>query len=184
MPQNVIDAVQLELLKFPIGKFNPDRTFTSDDLTKFVTEIDSLPALLRQTVVNLSDDQLETPYRPGGWTVRQTVHHLADSHINSFIRFKLALTEDNPTIKPYEEQLWAELPDGKSEPIEVSLVLLEALHYRWVVLLKSLGPLEWKRTFIHPVSGENTLIRTAGLYAWHGKHHLAHINNLREAKGW
>jgi uncharacterized damage-inducible protein DinB len=135
-------------------------------------------------VKGLTDEQLDTPYRSGGWTVRQVVHHVPDSHLNSYVRFKLALTEDNPTIKPYEEGRWAELSDSNSTPVEVSLTLLESLHDRWVRLLRSLTPEQWKRTFRHPELGEMTLEKTLALYAWHGKHHVAHITELRKERSW
>ena len=173
------DQELLERLRFPIGKFGGEEAFTPALAQAYVQNIAALPGLLRQAVLGLTNAQLDTPYRPGGWTVRQVVHHLADSHMNSYIRFKLALTEDNPVIKPYEEQRWAELPDAQKEPVETSLVLLEALHQRWVVLLKSLSDTDWVRTFTHPVSGTTTLIKAAGLYAWHGRHHLAHITNMQ-----
>ena len=176
-----VNEEQPDLLRFPIGKFGGGEAFTPALIQEYVQNIASLPGLLRQAVLGLNNVQLDTPYRPGGWTVRQVVHHLADSHLNSYIRFRLALTEDNPLIKPYEEQRWAELPDAQTEPVEISLVLLEALHQRWVVLLKSLSESDWLRTFTHPVSGKTTLIKAAGLYAWHGKHHLAHITNLRQS---
>jgi len=171
-------------LRFPLGKFAGGDTFTQSEVHEFVQDIARLPGLLRQAVQGLTSAQLDTPYRPGGWTVRQVVHHLADSHMNSYIRFRLALTEDNPVIKPYEEQLWAELPDARQEPVEVSLALLEALHQRWVSLLKTLSENDWLRTFTHPVSGKTTIAKAAGLYAWHGRHHLAHITNLRQLHKW
>jgi len=180
--ETTISPEQLEKLRFPIGKFNPDAA--DANLEHYIDQIAALPGLMRQAVQNLTDEQLNTPYRPGGWTVRQVVHHVADSHINSYIRFKLALTEDNPTIKPYEEDRWAELADGKFEPVEVSLLLLQTLHHRWVVMLKSLTPNQWQRTYLHPVSGEATLTKVAALYAWHGNHHLAHITNLSSSKNW
>jgi hypothetical protein len=135
-------------------------------------------------VKGLSDEQLDTPYRPDGWTVRQVVHHVADSHVNSYCRFKLALTEDNPSIKGYDENLWAQLTDGRGGPVEVSLRLLECLHSRWVALLRSLGEAEWKRTFHHSELGPVRLDQNAGLYAWHGRHHTAHITGLRDRMGW
>jgi hypothetical protein len=143
-----------------------------------------LPARLREVVTGLSDDQLDTPYRPGGWTVRQLVHHLADSHINSYVRFRLALTEDEPTIKPYNEGLWAELEDARGLPVDVSLKLLEVLHTRLVALLRSLTPCDWERQFRHPESGIVSLDRNVALYAWHGNHHVAHIARLRERMQW
>ena len=142
------------------------------------------PAELRAAVHGLSPEQLDTPYRLEGWTVRQVVHHLPDSHMNSFIRFKLALTEEEPTIKPYDEDLWARLGDVRNTPVEVSLRLLESLHQRWVVLLRSLGDEDWPRKFRHPELGVMSLERNLALYAWHGRHHVAHITALRERMGW
>ncbi len=147
-------------------------------------EIAGTPANLRSAVKGLSDAQLDTPYRAGGWTVRQVVHHVPDSHLNSYVRFKLALTEDEPTIKPYAEDRWAELADTKSTPIEVSLTLLESLHDRWVRLLRSLSTEDWKRTFRHPDLGAMNLEKTLALYAWHGRHHVSHVTELRKREGW
>jgi uncharacterized damage-inducible protein DinB len=132
----------------------------------------------------LSEDQLNTPYREGGWTVRQLIHHVPDSHLNSYVRFKLALTEDEPTIKPYQEDRWAELADSRVTPIETSLSLLDSLHQRWILLLRSFTAADWKKTFRHPEVGVLTLDKTVALYAWHGKHHVAHITALRTSKGW
>ncbi|MDB5260768.1 MAG: hydrolase [Adhaeribacter sp.] len=179
MPVNVIDPIQEDMRRYPLGKFDGNREINAADIAGFINDLAELPAQLRQAVSGLTETQLDTPYRSGGWTIRQVVHHVADSHLNSYIRFKLALTEDTPTIKPYQEDRWAELADGKTEPVEVSLVLLQALHHRWVVLLNSLTANQWQRTFNHPVSGQTTLAKAAGLYAWHGKHHVAHITGLR-----
>ncbi len=170
--------------RYPIGKFHFDGPLTEGQKQKSVDDIASTPANLRAAVKGLSEAQLDTPYRPGGWTVRQVVHHLPDSHMNSYVRFKLALTEDEPTIKPYAEDRWAELADAKSAPVEVSLTLLDSLHERWVRLLRSLGPEEWKRTFRHPELGAMTLEKTLALYAWHGQHHVAHITELRKQMSW
>jgi len=178
------DTEQLEALRYPIGKYKGAEDLTVDLVSEQVQALADLPGLLRVSVKDLTDTQLDTPYRPGGWTVRQVVHHVADSHMNSYVRCRLALTEDNPVIKPYEEQLWAQLPDARQEPVDVSLVLLEALHHRWVALLKSLTPLEWKSTFLHPESGINSLLKVVSFYAWHGRHHLAHITNLRQEQKW
>ncbi len=170
--------------RYPIGKYQGPESITAETRKGWIDDIASMPALLNAAVSGLEGDQLEAPYRDGGWTIRQTVHHLADSHMNSFIRFKLALTEDNPTIKPYEEKLWAELPDSKGD-IGVSLALIESMHTRWVWLLQSMSEADYKKTFVHPQSGKpSTLERNLGLYAWHGKHHTAHITNLRSARGW
>jgi len=171
-------------LRYPIGKFHFDSPLTESQKQTAMDDIARAPANLRAAVKGLSDAQLDTPYRPGGWTVRQVVHHVPDSHLNSYVRFKLALTEDEPTIKPYAEDRWAELADTKSTPIEVSLTLLESLHDRWVRLLRSLTPEEWKRTFRHPELGAMTLEKTLALYAWHGRHHVTHITSLREREGW
>ena len=171
-------------LRYPIGKFEYTGPLTKSERNALIEDIDSLPANLRKAVDGLSDEQLETPYRPGGWTVRQVVHHLADSHINSHVRFRLALTEEQPTIKPYFQERWAELNDARSAPMHVSLDLLDALHRRWVILLKSLSDADFSKSFEHPESGTVTLDRNLGLYAWHGKHHVAHITALRERMGW
>ncbi len=149
-----------------------------------VRALSRLPGELRLAVENLSDVQLDTPYRDGGWTLRQVVHHVADSHLNAYARVKLALTEDAPTIKPYDEAAWAELPDS-ALPVEVSLTLLDSLHTRWVTLLEQLNEEQWERTFVHPESKQvYTLAQAAAEYEWHGQHHAAHILRLREARGW
>jgi uncharacterized damage-inducible protein DinB len=143
-------------------------------------EIAQAPAQLRAAVAGLTEQQLEIPYREGGWTIRQVAHHLADSHINSYVRFRLALTEDSPIIKPYDEKRWADLPDARSGPLEPSLRLLESLHARWVELLRQLSPSDWDREFVHPEHGAaSTLCRTLALYAWHGRHHIAQIRSVR-----
>ncbi len=171
-------------LRYPIGKFARPASATPDQVRAGIDEIDAHPAAFRQAVRGLNDAQLDTPYRPDGWTVRQVAHHLPDSHMNAYVRYKLALTEDVPTIKPYEQQLWAELPDGNSGPIEPSLALLEQLHLRWVRLLRALKPTDFERRFNHPESGVLTLAALTALYAWHGKHHTAHVTALRKRKGW
>jgi len=170
--------------RFPIGKFHYEGPPNEEQKQKFLNNIAQTPANLRTAVKGLSDAQLDTPYRPGGWTVRQVVHHVPDSHLNSYVRFKLALTEHEPTIKPYAEDRWAELADTKSTPIEVSLTMLDSLHDRWVRLLRSLTPEDWKRSFRHPDLGLMDLEKTLALYSWHGRHHVAHITNLREQQGW
>ena len=169
--------------RYPIGKFEFKGEITNEVVKTWIEEIEELPELLRSAVKNMNMEQLATPYRLGGWTVRQVVHHLADSHMNAYIRIKMALTEENPTIKPYQEEKWAELPDSKS-PINVSLELLTALHKRLVQLLRSLSPNDLKKTFLHPESGEVSVGRNIGMYAWHGRHHLAHITSLVSRKGW
>jgi uncharacterized damage-inducible protein DinB len=174
----------MEDLRYPVGKFHYDGSPNPQQKQVFLEEIAQTPAKLRGAVAGLGDAQLDTPYRPGGWTVRQVVHHVPDSHLNSYTRFKLALTEDEPTIKTYAEDRWAELADSKATPIEVSLTLLDSLHDRWVRLLRALTSEEWKRTFRHPELGPMTLEKTLALYAWHGRHHVAHINELRKRMAW
>jgi hypothetical protein len=171
-------------LRYPVGKFRFPDAVGGEDRRKFIDQIAETPARLRAAISGLSDSQLDTPYRPEGWTVRQVIHHVPDSHLNSYTRFKLALTEAEPTIKPYAEDRWAELPDARSGPAEVSLRLLECLHSRWVVLLRSLTESDWKRNFRHPDLGLLRLDQNAALYAWHGRHHVAHITGLRERMGW
>ena len=171
-------------LQYPIGPFVWSGSSSSEDRCRFITEIAATPDRLRRAVVGLSAEQLETPYRPGGWDVRQVVHHLPESHMNSYIRFKLALTEDHPTVKPYDESRWAETEDTRQTDIHVSLDLLDFLHRRWIVLLRSLTPADLQRTFQHPQLGAVSLDRNLALYAWHGAHHIAHITTLRERMGW
>jgi uncharacterized damage-inducible protein DinB len=171
-------------LRYPIGEFRFEGPLTAAGRAARIDEIAAAPARLRQAVEGLSPEQLDTPYRPGGWTVRQVVHHLPDSHLNSYTRFKLALTEDGPTIRPYYEDRWAELIDGRTAPVEVSLALLESLHRRWVLLLRSLTAEDCARTFRHPELGIVSLDKNIALYAWHGRHHVAHITALRERMGW
>lgn len=174
-----------EAIRYPIGTFSAPNTISPEQRQHHITEIEQLPQNMQKAVEALSDNQLDTPYREGGWTIRQVVHHVPDSHINSYIRFKWTLTEDSPTIKPYFEDRWAELPDTQHTPIEVSLRLLQALHQRWVVLLKSLREEDWPKVFIHLDTHKRIRLDTAlAMYAWHGKHHLAHIQNLKEKMGW
>jgi hypothetical protein len=170
--------------RYPIGKFAFDGSASETQRAKFIDEIEHTPAALRAAVKNLSPEQIETPYRDGGWTVRQVVHHVPESHMHAYVRFKLALTEDEPTIKPYMEDRWAGTAEIPSTPLEVSLSMLESLHDRWVRLLRALGPADWKRSFRHPELGTVTLERNLALYAWHGKHHVAHITELRKNRGW
>jgi uncharacterized damage-inducible protein DinB len=171
-------------LRYPIGKFAYSGSLSEDQKQKFLDDIAHAPANLRAAVKGLSDQQLDTPYRPEGWTVRQVAHHVPDSHLNAYIRFKLALTEEEPTIKPYAEDRWAQLADTRATPVEVSLVMLDSLHDRWVRLLRSLRAEDWKRTFRHPEMGVMNLEKTLALYAWHGRHHVAHITTLLERSGW
>ncbi len=166
-------------LQYPIGKFEKSESITSEQIQFWINEIEELPAKLQKVISELNENQLDTPYRPGGWTVRQVVHHLADSHVNSFCRFRLALTESTPAIKPYFEDRWAELIDARTAPVELSINLLTALHARWVILLRSLTSAEFSKTFYHPEhEKEFRLDVNIGIYAWHGKHHLAHIQSL------
>jgi DinB family protein len=169
--------------RYPIGKFTRPESITADERVSAISVIADLPSELRNGVQGLNYAQLNTPYRDGGWTVRQVVHHLADSHMNAFIRVRLALTEDWPTIKPYNEAAWATLHDSTA-PIEWSLELIEALHARWVMLLQFLTEEQWQRGFRHPESGPQTIELATLIYGWHCRHHLAHINHLRIAKGW
>ena len=172
-------------LRYPIGKFKYQGSPTEEQRHQMMADIERAPAALRAAVAGLSSEQLDTPYREGGWTVRQVIHHLPDSHMNAYVRFKLALTEQDPTIKPYAEDLWAKWPDNQSTPIEVSLVLLESLHQRWAYLLNSLGPEDWKRNFRHPESERPVpLEKNLAIYSWHGRHHVAHITELRKRMGW
>jgi DinB superfamily len=195
-----------EDLKYPVGKFEKQASYSSAQRAVFIQVLEESPAQLRAAVAGLSESQLETPYRPNGWTVRQVVHHVPDSHMNAFIRMKLALTEDKPIIKPYDEAAWALLADSGG-PCEVSLTLLEALHSRWVELLRGFSDSDWQRGFVHPEmlkaaqakAAENpqwaqgfaadqlgliTLEQALGTYAWHSRHHVAHVTKLRERSGW
>ena len=178
------DAAALEQQRYPVGRFQRPAKLTPEQRKASIATLEALPAELRAITAGLSDRSLDQHYRPGGWTVRQVVHHVPESHMNAYIRFKLALTEDEPTIKPYEQQLWADLGDTKSTPIEVSLTLLDSLHHRWVQLLQSFTAADWKRTFRHPELGVVSLEKNLALYAWHGKHHVAHIAELRKRQGW
>ena len=169
--------------RYPIGRFQPEAV-TPEKIKAWINDVAAAPSHLRNAVKDLSPQQLDTPYRDGGWTVRQVVHHVPESHMNSYIRFKLALTEDVPTIKPYFEDRWAKLADVPITPIETSLALLDSLHERWVILLKSLSEQDFQRKFRHPEMGELTLATTLSLYAWHGKHHVAHVTTLADRMGW
>lgn len=173
-------------LRYPVGEFSWDAAEpTAEERKPMVAEIAALPGKMRAAVAGLSKQQLDTPYRPEGWTVRQVMHHVPDSHLNAYIRFKLALTEEVPTIKPYLEDRWAQLADTAATPVEVSLALLESLHQRWAQLLRSMGDADFAKTYFHPEKGAAlTLGKTLALYAWHGRHHTAHITALRERMGW
>ena len=171
-------------LSYPIGRFDFNQTVDPSTIPSLIEDLEALPGQLREATRGLTDPQLDTPYRPGGWTVRQNVHHVADSHMNSAIRLRLALTETEPIIRPYEQQLWAELFDARTAPIDLSLRLIECLHARWVLLLNSMPPADFSRTFRHPEIGLVRLDLNLALYAWHGRHHTAHITGLRERMGW
>lgn len=173
-------------LQYPIGQpVLPDEPLNHGARTAYLAQLATLPDQVRAAVAGLDATQLDTPYRPGGWMVRQVIHHLPDSHLNSYTRFRLALTEDNPTVRPYDEQAWAELPDVAATPPAVSLALLEALHIRWVKLLRGMSEQQWVRTFYHPGSQRTfTLDQALVMYAWHGRHHLAHVTELRKREGW
>lgn len=180
-----MEIISLDQLKYPIGKFAFNKDAGEKEINQSISEIEQFPAALKNAVKGLSDSQLDTPYREGGWTVRQVVHHMADSHMNAFIRIKLALTEDHPTIKPYEENLWAEMSDSKTFPIDSSISLVESLHVRWVDMLKHIKPAELDLTVFHPASKRDMSVKfLIGLYAWHGKHHVAHITELRKRMKW
>ena len=174
----------MEALSYPIGKFSFPGSASSHQREQWISEIAEAPAKMRAAVAGLTPERFDTPYRPGGWSVRQVVHHVPDSHMNAYVRFKLALTEDEPTIKPYEEAAWAELADSASTPVDVSLTLLETLHDRWVRLLRSMTEADFARKFRHPQLGVVPLDKNLALYAWHGKHHVAHITSLRQRMGW
>lgn len=180
-----METLDLEKLKYPIGKFVAPSTVAPELLQQYINDIKVFPAKLKTEVANLTDSQLDTRYRPEGWTLRQVVHHCADSHMNSFIRFKLALTEEKPTIKPYEEALWAELPDTKIMAIHSSLEILNGVHKRWTFLLESFTERDLQKTYIHPEHNkESTLAQVIANYSWHCKHHLAHITGTKQKHGW
>ena len=174
----------IEELRYPTGKYQP-QPFSEKQKEKWLNDLKFLPQELELAIQNLDEAQLQTPYREDGWTVQQLVHHIADSHINAYVRFKLGLTENNPPIKPYEEKEWAKLDDVNTVPINVSITLLHALHRRWVATIKNLSDEQWERTVFHPEQKkEMTLWYLLGMYAWHGKHHVKHITALRERNGW
>lgn len=180
-----MEKVTLEKLQYPIGKYEIPNPITEEHVSEWISVLENLPTRLEEMVNELSEEQLETPYRPDGWTVRQLIHHVSDSHHHSYIRFKWALTEDNPVIKPYFEKEWANLFDTRTAPIQMSLDHLKAVHFKLVYLLKGLSKEQLQRTFIHPDGNEvTTLEENIGRYAWHGSHHFAHIENLIKRKGW
>ncbi len=171
-------------LRYPIGKLQWEDNLSEARRKELIKQIAEAAAKFRAAVEGLNEQQLDTPYRDGGWTVRQLVHHLADSHMNAYVRFKLALTEDEPTIKTYEQERWAETVDSRSAPAEVSLALLDGLHHRWAMLLRAMSAADFNRRFTHPEHGKITLERLLGMYAWHGRHHTAHVAGLRERMKW
>lgn len=174
----------MEELRYPTGRFQRPSEYGERQRREYIATIAETPARLRDAVRGLDDTQLDTRYRPDGWTVRQIAHHLPDSHMNSYVRFRLALTEDTPTIKPYFEDRWAELHDARTSPVEPSLRMVEGLHERWVALLRSMTPGDFSRTLMHPEHGERSLDFFLALYAWHGPHHVAQITGLRQRMGW
>jgi len=169
--------------RYPIGAAPGPESADAAHISTYIAQLAALPENLRSAVYGLNNAQLDTPYREGGWTVRQLVHHIADSHMNAYIRTRLALTEDWPTVKPYDEKRWAELADSRL-PVDVSLDILDPLHRRWVAVFKSLSPADWERGYQHPERGRTTLLQTLALYDWHSRHHVAHITELRKSKGW
>jgi hypothetical protein len=171
-------------LRYPVGPFKFDGTLSNGERQTLIDQIAATPEKMRAAVAGLSDEQIDTPYRPEGWTVRQVVHHVPESHMNSYVRFKLAITEEEPTIKAYFEDRWAQLDDAQHAPIGLSLNLLDALHERWVWFLRSLKDADFQRTFYHPEMGTISLNENIALYAWHGRHHVAHVTSLRERMGW
>jgi len=182
--ESVVQEIMIDDPRYPIGPFTPVMPATPELRSAAIAAIAALPDTLRDAVAGLDDVQLDTAYREGGWTVRQVVHHLADSHMNGFIRVKLALTEDSPTIKPYDEATWARLADARL-PIDASLSLLDALHRRWTAIYAAMAPGDYARSFVHPEFGQShSLDRHVQNYAWHGRHHVAHITGLRRRRGW
>jgi hypothetical protein len=174
----------MEDLRYPIGKFTAQESYSSEEISRFIKRIEELPAQLEAVVLHLMDEQLDTPYREGGWTIRQVVHHVADSHLHAYIRTKWTITETEPVIKAYLEKLWAETGETKTHP-SISISFLKALHTKWVILLRSISSSDQNRFFVHPETKKQVTLKTLmGLYAWHGEHHLAHITNLKQRMGW
>lgn len=182
----MVEAMEMQEVdpRYPIGKFQRPENVTEHDQMAAIAALAEMPDKLKEALDGLDPEQLDTPYREGGWTVRQLVHHIADSHMNAFVRTRLALTEDSPAITGYDEKAWANLFDSTGAPVGWSVALLESLHARWVMLLQSLTDEEWQRGYRHPDRGKSTLEMTALLYGWHSRHHVAHITRLRESKGW
>lgn len=182
--KRIATATNATDLRYPVGRYDLEAGIAESDRPRLIASLAQTPARLRAAVAGLSDAQLDTPYRPGGWTVRQVVHHVPDSHLNAYLRMKLALTEPEPVIKPYDQELWAELADSKAAPIDVSLALLDALHRRWVRVLNALRSQDFARAFRHPELGLMTLNQQLGYYEWHGRHHVGHVTSLIERMGW
>ncbi len=175
----------MEHLMYPVGRYQKPDALTAELKNEWLNVLANMPSWLDASIENLDEAQLQVPYREGGWTIQQVIHHIADSHLNAFVRVKLALTEDNPTVKPYDEKAWAELPDTKVVPVNVSVTLIHALHRRLVTLLENISAEDWQRTYYHPEHKRNFPIwEVVALYAWHSRHHTAHIRNLRETQGW
>ena len=178
-------SADLESLRFPLGRFSfPESPVPAERRAELIDSIANTPAAVREAVLGLSDDQLDTPYREGGWSLRQVVHHLVDSHVNSYCRFKLTATENHPTIRTYDEAAWGELEDARTADVGVSLAILDALHARWTTWLRTLTDEDWRRTMYHPESGDLVIDQLLALYGWHGPHHVAHITDLRNRMGW
>jgi uncharacterized damage-inducible protein DinB len=170
--------------RYPIGKWDRRDTLTPGERAAMIAQIGEVPARMRTAIAGLDEAQLDTPYREGGWTVRQVIHHVPDSHLNSYTRFKLALTEEEPTIRPYDEARWAALSDSRDTPVETSLTMLDALHDRWTILLRAMSDADFRRTLRHPDLGVMSLDALLSLYAWHGRHHVGHVTSLRQRMGW
>ena len=171
-------------LRYPIGEFHRKASYSAEERARYIEQLKQIPLSLKAGLAGLSETQLDTPYREGGWTVRQVAHHIPDSHLNAYLRVKLALTEDQPVIKPYEENAWVRLADTPGTLLEVTVTLLEALHTRWAILFESLKEPDWKREYRHPVNGAVSVEATLAWYVWHGQHHIAHITHLRQREGW
>ena len=175
----------IEHLQYPIGRYQKPEHYTPEMIKEWINVLQALPSWMDACIENLDAPQLQVPYREGGWTIQQVVHHVADSHINAYIRLKLALTEDNPTVKPYSEKAWAELADVSLVPVNVSVTLLHAIHRRMVAVLQNMQPSDWERTFYHPEHQRSFPVwEMVAMYAWHSRHHTAHITQLRERMGW
>lgn len=177
--------IDIETLKYPIGQFVVPASINKEQLNKWIDDLEKLPEQIESATANLSDEQLDTPYRPDGWTLRQVIHHLPDSHMNAYIRFKLAITEKNPVIRPYQEDLWAQCEEARSGSINVSVSLLRSLHVRWAAFLKTLTGEEFNRTYLHPEHNRTFILKDVlAMYVWHGKHHLAHITETIKRNNW